>query len=303
MARRTIPALNLPLVLTVISWALNFPALKILYLDVRPPAVSLIRFVAMYAVLLLICRMKGWSLKPDKEDVPKVIWLGFVSMGIYMILFLEGMNRTSANEGAIILASCPIITGLLAVGFKQERFSIGAFLGAIVGFVGVVLVIYEGARSSGTLHGDLIVFLSAILWAYSAVLMRALLGRYEPVQLLTMAMPGALIALLPYGAREVLHTDWAAVHPISWLFIGHLAVLSGALGFAAFYMGVRQIGAGGAMLYQYFVPPCTVLFAWLLLGQRLLPLQGIGMAVVIGGVAISLHFREAARLTAETRAV
>ncbi len=302
--KRVMPALNLPLAITVISWAFNFVALKILYTEVSPPAVALMRFALMYAVLLSMCRIQGLPIKFERRDAFSIILLGFVSMGIYMILFLEGMHIASANEGAIILATSPILTGLMAVAFKQERFSWGALAGAVIGFAGVVLVVMEGAKAAqNRVTGDLMIFGGAILWAYSAVLMKTMLGRYHPVQLLTLAMPGALIALLPYGLLPLIHTHWNHIGVVSWLLIFHLAAISGAFGFAGFYAGVRKVGAGAAMLYQYFIPPLTVLFAWWLLGSPIAVNQLIGLAIVFVGVAISMHFRASARAKAEIEAV
>ena len=254
----------------------------------------------MYAVLLLMCKVQRLSLKYERQDALSIILLGFVSMGFYMILFLEGMHIASPTEGSIILATTPILTGLMAVAFRQERFSLGALIGALIGFSGVVLVVLEGAKSGqGRAIGDVVVFVAAIVWAYSAILMKKLLGRYQPVQLLTLAMPGALIALLPYGLVATVNTHWLQVSGIGWLLILHLGALSGALGFAGFYAGVRKIGAAGAMLYQYFVPPVTVIFAWWFMGSAILGMQLVGLAVVFCGVAISMHFRKTAQLKLE----
>ncbi len=299
-SRHLLPGLSFPLAITVISWALNFVALKILYPEVPPPAVALVRFGGMYAFLVAMCKVQGLKLRFDRKDAFPIMLLGFVSMGVYMILFLEGMSRTSPNEGAIILATAPIFTGLVAVAFRQERFSPGALFGAIVAFCGVVLVVMESARSADNRFlGDVMIFVSSIVWAYCAVLMKSLVGRYHPVQLLTLAMPAALVLLIPYGLQAVVATPWRHLSGLSWLLIVHLAVISGAFGFAGFYAGVRQIGAGGAMLYQYFVPPLTVLFAWWLMGTPLIGKQLIGLAVVITGVAVSMHFRTAAQVKLE----
>jgi drug/metabolite transporter (DMT)-like permease len=73
-----------------------------------------------------------------------------------------------------------------------------------------------------------------------------------------------------------------------------IAVVSGVIAFACFYAGLRQIGAGSATLYQYFVPPLAALFSWIIMKKPLGPLQFMGLAVVLTGVVLAPKAREAA---------
>ncbi|HRE02021.1 MAG TPA: DMT family transporter, partial [Ilumatobacteraceae bacterium] len=76
-------------------------------------------------MLVAICQFRREPLTYPEGSTIALWILGFLSMGVYMILFLEGMARTTAAEGAIILATSPVLTALLAVAMKHERFSWG----------------------------------------------------------------------------------------------------------------------------------------------------------------------------------
>jgi drug/metabolite transporter (DMT)-like permease len=288
------PPLNLPLVVTVLSWGFNFVALKLLYDEMSPAAVAVVRFVMMYGLLLLVCRLRRESLRFPLRDAPAILTLGFVSMGVYMILFLEGMQTSAPAEGAIILASAPVFTGILAVFAGQERFSGRALLGGLIAFAGVVTVILAGqaqTQEPGGMLGNAMIFVSAAVWAGSVVMMRPLLVRYSPTQLLTMSMPGALLVLLPYGLIPAITVDWSGISLVGWSLLVHVSALSGVIAFIGFYAGVRQIGGGGAMLYQFFVPPTAAMFGWLVMGKSLYPMQGAGLVVVVLGVYLSSRYR------------
>lgn len=275
----------------VLVWGFNFVAVKLLFLQMTPAALSLVRFVPMYLLLLVFCRFRGESLRYTRETIP-VLWQGFLSMGLYMVLFLEGMARTSAAEGAIILASAPVLVAVMAVIAKMERFTLGAIVGAAIAFLGTAIVIGAGVQGGkSSLLGNLLVLASAVVWAYGAVLSKPLVNKFTPLQSLTLSMPGALPILLPYGLKEAIDIPWANLTKQTWLMFVHVVVGAGFIGFLGFYEGVRDRGPAAAMLYQFFVPIVAAASAYLVLRQSLNWYQALGLAVVIFGVALATRAR------------
>jgi len=287
--RSRLKLLSAPLLLTMLAWGYNFVSLKMLYRELKPEAIALSRFLLMWALLVVICRVRGESLMPAKEDRWRVLLVGFITMGVYMVLFLSGIRYTTAGEGAIVLATVPLITPLLAVLFRQETFSAPALGGAFLAFAGVACVALESAAPKpGTVvdiwRGDMVVLASAFVWSLGIVLTRPLLKRYSPSQLLTMSMPGALPVLIPYGLMPMLHAPWSNLSPVAWANFGQVVLLSGVMGFVFFNVGLRQVGPSATTIYQFFVPALAAFFAYALLGQSLAPLQWVGFAIVITGV-------------------
>jgi drug/metabolite transporter (DMT)-like permease len=219
-------------------------------------------------------------------------------MGVYMVFFLEGMNRTGAAEGAIVLATAPIFTALLAVGARQEPFRLAVILWAVVAMGGVALVALGGDGASSAsqpreerLLGDLLVLISALIWAWGAVLSKPLVGRHSPNTMLTVSMLGALPVLVPYGLLPMLSVNWTGLRPLTLGMLVYMALGAGVLGFIGFYAGVRQVGAPGAMLYQYCVSPLAAVFAYLVFGTSLAALQFVGFAGVVLGVSMAMRAR------------
>lgn len=292
MQAKRIQLPNLALSVTVIVWAYNFVAVKHLYERMSPPTASLVRFAIMLPILVVLCLATGRSLRCPKEDWLRINVGGFLSMGLYMVLFLEGMARTSAAEGAIMLATSPILTYLASCLAKIERFSWPSMAGVLVAFLGVVVVIASGGKhGQASTVGNLLVFASAIVWAASVIVLRPALSRMDPVRALTLSMPAALIALVPYGAADLMHANLRGVGPTGWLMMGHVAILSGVVGFAGFYQGIRQVGPSRATQYQYLVAPLTAGFAWLSMGSALSLVQAVGLAIIIVGLVFAAKGR------------
>lgn len=280
--------ISVPLVGTVLFWGFNFVAVKLIYQQMEAPALALTRFLAMYLLLLAWCWARKEPLRYTREDSLKLIYQGFLSMGLYMVLFLEGMTGSSAAEGAIILAVAPILTAFFAAAAKQEKLTVVSLGGAAIAFTGVALVATGGTHvDHGKLLSNWIVLASAVVWAYSAVYSKPLLTRYSATQMLTLSMPGAFLILIPYGLVSALRTDWRAFTPTTWGMFAHIVFLAGFAGFLGFYAGVRKVGAAGALLYQYFVPPIAALTGFLLMGQALTTAQVVGMLIVFAGVSVS----------------
>lgn len=281
------------LLVTVVSWAFNFIAVKETYKQMEPATVALLRYLLMWAILVLICLYKKESLKLPKEDAFRILWLGFISLGIYMVLFLEGMNGSSPTSGSILLQLSPIFVAIFAAIAGQEKWSSKAMMGVLAAFVGTALVIYGGGGEDkgNSVLGNVIVTVSAITWAYSVVMMRPLLARYSPLKLLTLSMPGAFIPMSVYGLLPSLHTNYHTVDLYGWAMFFHVAVISGVVGFICFYRGVQQVGSSGASVYQYLVPPVTILFALMFTHRPPHLLQLAGLIVVLAGVGYASRQR------------
>lgn len=285
-------ALSWPLLFTVTAWGFNFVALKLVYREFTPAATSLIRFVITLVAMAIICLFIKEPLRYPKGDSLRILWLGFVSMGAYMILFLEGLNYTTPADSAIILSTSPIFTYFFAIVAKQEEFRAHALLGSMVAFAGVgVVILGAGKDENGSLFGNTLTLAASVAWAYSAVFSRPLMEHYTPARVFTLAMPGSLLVLIPYGILPAVTADYLSVAPITWAMMLHVSVLSGALGFTGFYVGVRQVGAAGAMLYQFLAPPLAMVCAAMFLGAHIGIVQVLGFVLVVIGV-IGRHVRE-----------
>lgn len=286
MSERRLSPPNLPLLITVLAWGFNFVALKLTYPSVSPPAVAVARTLASWLILVAFIWFRGESLRVPAPLRWRIWGQGVVAMGIYMILFLEGMQRTSPAEGAIILGTAPILTSLLGSLVGQERFRWTVLVGGLIAFAGVTMVVLGGGNGShGTLLGNAMIFASSVVWSVGVVMVRPLVKEISPLRVLAISMPAGLLVLLPYGLMPFLQTNWAAVPNVAWLSLGHTALLAGALATTTYYMGIEQIGVARAVMYQYFITPCAAFFAWLALGTPFSLFQAAGVAVVVAGVA------------------
>ncbi|CAN5363849.1 DMT family transporter [soil metagenome] len=278
------PRLNGPLSLTVVIWGYNFVSLKLLYREMPAGVVAVVRFLLMWGTLWLLCLATRRLPKIEKGDRLRILGSGFLSMGLYMSLFLSGMAGTTPAEGAIMLATAPVLTYLISLMLKWERYLPVALAGTLMAFGGVAIIVGAAHSGHGSLRGNGLVFASAIVWAVSALAMRPLVGKYDPLAVLTYSMPGALPALLMYGGAATLAYDPSHLTYVGVLNLGQAVFFSGVLAFLSFYKGLSQVGPAMATAYQFCVPVIATFFGWVFFRHTLVPLQWIGVMAVLSGV-------------------
>ena len=205
-----------------------------------------------------------------------------------MVLFVEGMARVGAAQGAILLATAPIWISLFAILAKQEvlRWQLGA--GLLVAYAGVATVVSTGSKSGDApIAGIALVLASAVVWSISVVMMKPLLNGRPALGVFSATFPGGAIVLVPYGLKDLVTMDYSTVSWVGWASMAYLTLMAGVGAFAAYYIAVRDIGPARTGMAQYFIPVVAAFGAWILRGETILLLQWIGIAVVIGGVALA----------------
>lgn len=271
----------------VLAWGLNFSVIREAYKSFSPPSVAFMRFCGITLSMFLLCRLAGESTKAPMQ-FRKRAWLqGFLASGVYMVLFLDGMEHTSATKGAIALATAPIWITWLAMFRHQEPFRWSAVYGPLVAFSGVFLVLSDGGLTSGGTVGMIKVLVSAIVWAVSVILMKPLVTERKPIAVFTMSLPAAGLAVIPYGLPAMGSVAWTAVTPIGWVCLAYLILVPGSLAFVAYYKAVDEVGPAMTSMSQFLVPPTALFFESLFKGRAPDVLQVVGVGIVLLGIWLS----------------
>jgi drug/metabolite transporter (DMT)-like permease len=282
---------NLPhpaLVFVVLAWGVNFSIFKLVLAEVEPSVAALVRFVLMMATLWLSCVLLRIPLKYPRGQAWRFIFAGFLANGLYMAVFVEGMRTAGATQGAIVLATAPIWIALFAILKKQDVFTPHLAIGGTVAFAGAVTAILAGGGTlEGSTLGASLVMLSAVVWAWSVVLMRPLVVEGSPYAVFTLTFPGGALALVPYGAYATWRTDWSALSPAVWWGLVYLVFVAGIGAFAAYYKGLADVGPTKTSMTQFFITPTAAVFEWLVFGGKFVAMQAVGIVVVIVGTLIA----------------
>ena len=141
---------DLGLLLIVLIWGVNFSVLKVVLRELDPLALNALRFpMAAVALWILVRRLDG-SLKPDPEDLRRIITLGLLGNVAYQLCFIFGVDSTFAGNASLLLATTPVWTLFLSSVAGHERPGAWAIIGVAGTLIGIFMVI-TGNRDAGTL--------------------------------------------------------------------------------------------------------------------------------------------------------
>jgi drug/metabolite transporter (DMT)-like permease len=81
--------------------------------------------------------------------------------------------------------------------------------------------------------------------------------------------------------------DWGAVKWSAWAALAYATILSLVVAYLLWNRSVKAVGGTRTAIYMCVTPLFAVSGAWLLLGERPHPLQGVGAVLIVAGVLLT----------------
>ena len=292
-ARRPALAADLGMLLVAFIWGVNFSVTKGAFASFPPLAFTGVRFgLASLLLVPLVRRLEGSEPLP-RGALPRLIALGVVGNTLYQLSWISGLERTTASNSALILASMPTIVALMAVGLRLEPYRPKVLGGVLVASAGVVLVV--AARGTGfgeaTMAGDLLTLGAVICWAGYTLGLRVLPPEISPLKVTMVTTVAGAPVLLLAGLPSTLAMDWSAVGWEGWSALAYSTVLSLLVAYVIWNRSVKVVGPSRTVIYMCLTPLIAVSAAAVLLGERPRPLQAVGAALILAGVVMTVGQR------------
>lgn len=276
--------------LATVFWGANFVLIGPVLQDFPPLWAAALRFGLAALILLTIATWQGVDLrKPALAHAG--VFGGLAAVGVvgFNLLFVFAMATTSATNGALIMATNPLITTLIAYAVLAERPSLRQWSVLPLAFIGVAVVISDGDMSHLTrmefATGDVLMLVANVAWALYNVLSRRYMPASAPLANTTL--------LMSFGAVLLLFVALVSNEPLRWpsLQAGSALIAMATGGTALAYLfwigGIARLGAGRTALFMNLVPVFAVLTA-ALVGVVPTPVQVVGGLLVIGSVTVAM---------------
>ncbi|MCB1425682.1 MAG: DMT family transporter [Zhengella sp.] len=269
-------------------WATGFIGARYAMPYAEPFTFLGVRFVLSAALIAgLVAWFAGPRLKP--AHVIHSMVAGVLMHGVYLGgVFWAIRHGMPAGLSALIIGLQPLITAFMAVPALGERVTGRHWTGLVVGFAGVIIVLWPkiGVIGAGvnaaTLAASVISVLgmsAGTIWqkrfVQGANLMRGTFWQYL----------GGVLAAIPmvlFFEEGHLEINGSTIFAMAWLVL----VLSIGAIMLLMYL-IREGAISKVASLFYLVPACTAVFAWILFGEELLPVQILGMAITSFGVALA----------------
>jgi drug/metabolite transporter (DMT)-like permease len=270
-------------------WGLNFSITKLALQQIPPLPFTAVRFVVSSLLLWLVLRTVEGPLKVSRATLKTLVVLGLLGNTCYQLAFTLGLDRTAATNSALILSTVPTVVAVFAGVLGLERITIRMRWGIALGTLGVILVIAtQGAGfQTGTLLGDLLTVLAVLCWAGYTLGLRTIPAGISSLRVTTITTLAGTPGLVLAGAPGLVRLNWGAVKWSAWASLAYAAVLSLVVAYLLWNRSVKAVGGTRTAIYMCVTPLFAVTGAWLLLGERPHPLQGVGAILIVAGVLLT----------------
>jgi drug/metabolite transporter (DMT)-like permease len=276
----------------VMVWGSNFVFGKMLVQDFSPALLTMLRLLFIVLFLIGLSSYKKHFKRINKSDLLAVFFLGIIGVFINQWSFFVGLQTADPTTSALILATTPILTSVLAAIFLKEKLTIRMLLGSIVAIIGIYFVVAKGNISS--LHIDkglLWIVLTMITFAIMIIMTRLLSHRIDPLTITLYSNVVGLIVSIPFVF--LLDTPLQISSKISdWSFLIGTAVIVHGIATLIWNNNIRHVDASKASILSNLEPFVAMIMGLILLYKPITGAELLGSLFIVGGVVLSTYQRK-----------
>ncbi len=277
------------LALAVLAWAGNWVMARGLRFDAPPIAMAFWRWLLAAIVLLPAAypRLRvHWKAVLGRWKA--LCLLGVLTTAANHIPIYIGLRETTATNGALLYASTPImILGISWIFFRHKPGLVG-ILGALVSFVGVIVIVTRGDRTVlQTLNlnvGDLWVLSGTLAWAAYTAFLKKRPEFLHPLEFLFVISAVGVVAMAPLYAWEVSSGRHLTLNAASLFGIAYMGLVSTVAAYIFWNRAVREVGPARAGPFMYLMPVFTPMLAFLFLGESMYFYHLVGIVLIFLGI-------------------
>jgi drug/metabolite transporter (DMT)-like permease len=274
----------------VLVLGLNWPIMATALESITPIWMGVFRVAGAAAVVTTIGAVQGKMSVPPRRDLPMIISLAVFRLAAVFVLVFTALELVPPGRSSVVVWTTSLWTVPIAAVFLGERMSGRRWVGLALGVAGVVVLFEPWAfdwEEPGVALGHALLILAAITNAATSVHIRGHRWTITPLeaipwQLLGAAVPLVALGLMVDGPPVI---DWTP--QLVWIVL-YQGMLATGIAFWAQIVILRNFSAVSTNLTLMAVPVVGVVSSAVLLGEDVTTALGIGLVLVIAGVALNL---------------
>jgi drug/metabolite transporter (DMT)-like permease len=289
---RLLPQLSF--ILLGLIWGGSFLAIKIVVQDMSPTVLLLFRSISGFVALALIVlamrrplfgagwrgRLVGFAIMAVTNAVIPWVAIGW------------GEERISSGLASILNSTTTLWTAVLIYWVvPTERPSFINYMGVIVGFAGVVVLVYPELAThgiSGDVLGALAVVVASLSYAINALYQRRKMRDVSIFEISLGQLAAGVLFAIPLAAPSLPYVHF---HALSLIAVTALGAVGTGFAYTLYYYVMNTLGAVRAAGVTYVVPVTAVFWGGLLLHEEVNATVIAGMIVILAGILLVSYRR------------
>lgn len=260
--------------------------------SIDPASFTVLRLMSG-AIALVVLSLISQSRKSNVET-PIKFWhdlnnnasvLGGVSLFVYAICFSYAYISMSTGTGALLLFGAVQLT-MISVGlFKGERFKKLHWLGFVLAFAGLIILLLPGASAPSLMSG-VIMTTAGVAWG-----VYSLLGKKSASALLSTSGNFIYAALfcIPILVASYLNFGELTQDKAGIYYALASGIFASGCGYAIWYSALPLVKSTTAATVQLSVPVLASIMGWIALGEALTMQIVIASIITLGGISLVIR--------------
>jgi drug/metabolite transporter (DMT)-like permease len=274
-------------------WGTTYLAIRIALETIPPLIMAAVRWIVAGGLLILILRLRGERM-PDRREWPALTLLGILLLGFGNGGVVWAEQTVPSGLTAVLVATSPFwMVGIDAMMAGGERLTVRRTVGLIVGFSGIVLLVWpeirvgEGGRAF--LGGVIAAQIACVGWAVGSSYARKRgRGHAKDENVLVtaafeMLFGGIVLLLVSFAMSEASRLTFT---PRSAGALLYLTFVGAIAGFSAYAYALKHLPVATVSLYAYVNPIIAVVLGTLVLHEPFGARTAVAAAIVLTGMML-----------------
>jgi drug/metabolite transporter (DMT)-like permease len=285
-------------------WGVSFLLIKVAVQDMSPAVLLLLRAASGFLALAVILKVMGRPLLGDgwKTRLGSFAIMAITNAIVPWIAIAWGEERISSGLASILNSTTTLWTAVIIYwAMPSERPSIVNYVGVVLGFCGVVVLVLPDILSHGVsanFFGAMAVLVAALSYALNAIYQRLKMRNVSVFDVSIGQLAASTVFAIPLAIPSLQNVH---VAPLSMAAVIALGAGGTGVAYLLYYYVMNELGAVRAAGVTLLVPVTAVFWGVVLLHETLsLPIV-IGMIVILAGIVLTNLRRSASRRAAVER--
>ena len=274
-------------VVFLLLWSGGYAVAKIALEHVEPFTLLSLRYGSALVILLILFAILRPPVPQRAAELGHIMFVGFLIQCVYFGLsYVAFWLGASAGAVALIVSLQPIVVGILAPLFVDERVTIWRWAGLLLGLAGAGLVIQSrSAVDSGSLWA-VAAAVGALFGMSAAAIYEKRFGiNAHPVTSNVLQYGIGFAMLTPIALQvETYHVAWDLEFAAA---LAYLVIGNSLIALTLLLAMIRRGEASRVSALLFLVPPLAALIAWVMIGEVMPPIAWAGLGLAAAGVALA----------------
>ena len=287
---------SLLLIAPFFLWGTAMVAMKGVIPHTTPLFMAGVRLIPAGVLILMVAAFMG---KPQPKSWLAWLWIiifALVDGTLFQGFLAEGLVRTNAGLGSVMIDSQPLAVALLSLWLFQEHIGVWGWLGLALGITGISLIglpqewIFHLLDSGITIStdnwqelfnsGEWLMLLAALSMAVGTVMIRFVCRYVDPVTATGWHM---IIGGLPlWGISSVLESQqWQNLVPWDWIALSYATVFGSAIAYGLFFYFASSGNLTSLSSLTFLTPIFALIFGYIFLSEILTTVQWLGVFLTL----------------------